>query len=727
MRRSSRFDSRFALLLALSTGPLACQSGSDGDKTSNSDDSETSPEPTEGDTTEPGDTEPNGTDTGNAQPDATEPSTTEPGAPPVTSPSTSGDPTGPTSTTMPTTTPTGAPTTTPTAGNSDVPQEDEIDVPAQAVSPFIVVDQFGYLPNSEKIAVLRDPDTGFDAELAFAPGSTYRIVDAVSGDVVLEPAAAAWNAGAVHPQSGDRAWWVNFSELTTPGVYYLLDVDAGVRSDLFRIADDVYRGVLRHALRTFFYQRAGFEKKAEFAGEGWADAASHLGAGQDKNARPYDATDDASKERDLSGGWYDAGDYNRYTPWTADYIVQMLRMLQESPAVFGDDLGIPESGNGSADLLDEVRFGLEHLARTQSESGGCISVLGVGSASPPSAATEPSTYGPETTNATIRAGIAFAWAAHGFAETAPELAADMLQRAERAWSFADSNPDLVFSNSGLVAAGDQQSSAEDVELYKLGLAVALYRVTGDASYKDYFEANYADANLQVLSGYNAAWQLQFTEYYLDYTLLPDANADVKASIVSAFADTIGSQDNLGMLIANPDPYLAFVADYTWGSNAHKARTGCLFHDLISFGVDPSREQSASVAAERYLHYLHGVNPLGLVYLSNMADVGAGSSVTSFYHSWFADGSELWDEVGVSTYGPAPGFLVGGPNPSYDWDGVCPGQAQCPETRPSPPYAQPAQKSYANFNTNWPVNSWSVSENSMGYQVYYVRLLSKFVH
>ncbi|HYQ30226.1 MAG TPA: glycoside hydrolase family 9 protein, partial [Polyangiaceae bacterium] len=478
----------------------------------------------------------------------------------------------------------------------------------------------------------------------------------------------------------------------------------------------------------FFYQRAGFEKKAEFAGEGWADSASHLGAGQDKNARLYGMTDDATTERDLSGGWYDAGDFNRYTPWTADYIVTLLRAYAETPSAFGDDFGLPDSGNGTSDLLDEVRFGLAHLARTQSESGGCISVLGVASGSPPSSAQGPSTYGPETTNATIRAGIAFAWAARAFSATDAAFSAELLGRAKKAWAWAEQNPAAEFANSGKVAAGEQQSTAKEVGLYKLGLAVALYRAdsAGGAVYKTFFEANYANAGLGFLTGYNAAWDVQFTEFYLDYASLADADATVKSAIVSGFSSTITSADNLGSLQADADPYLAFVADYTWGSNAHKSRTGCLQYDVISFGVDASKNADARRAAERYVHYLHGVNPLGIVYLSNMGASGAYKSVSSFFHTWFADKSPLWDEVGVSKYGPPPGFLAGGPNPSYDWDGVCPGNAQCRAARPSPPYGQPAQKSFANFNDSWPVNSWSVTENSDGYQVYYLRLLAKFV-
>jgi endoglucanase len=46
---------------------------------------------------------------------------------------------------------------------------------------------------------------------------------------------------------------------------------------------------------------------------------------------------------------------------------------------------------------------------------------------------------------------------------------------------------------------------------------------------------------------------------------------------------------------------------------------------------------------------------------------------------------------------------------------------------SPPKGQPQQKSYKDFNGEWPLDSWSVTEPSCGYQVAYIRLLSKFVH
>ena len=70
-------------------------------------------------------------------------------------------------------------------------------------------------------------------------------------------APPAWNGGATDASSGDKAWWFTFTSVATAGDYYVLDVDRGVRSYAFRISDQVYRDVLKQAVRVFFYQRAG--------------------------------------------------------------------------------------------------------------------------------------------------------------------------------------------------------------------------------------------------------------------------------------------------------------------------------------------------------------------------------------------------------------------------------------------------------------------------------------
>ena len=176
-----------------------------------------------------------------------------------------------------------------------------------------------------------------------------------------------------------------------------------------------------------------------------------------------------------------------------------------------------------------------------------------------------------------------------------------------------------------------------------------------------------------------------------------------------------------------------MADYTWGSNSVKSLVGNQFAAVVSRRLDAASNADMTRAASRYVHYLHGTNPLSLVYLTNMYAYGAESCANEMFHTWFADGSAMWDRAGTSTYGPPPGYLTGGPNPSYDWDACCPSgcggtanNAVCTSTPISPPKGQPAQKAYKDFNTPWPLNSWSVTEPSDGYQIAYIRLLSKFV-
>ena len=82
-----------------------------------------------------------------------------------------------------------------------------------------------------------------------------------------------------------------------------------------------------------------------------------------------------------------------------------------------------------------------------------------------------------------------------------------------------------------------------------------------------------------------------------------------------------------------------------------------------YGLGSTAPPKSLDAGAAYLHYLHGVNPLGKVYLSNMARIGAENSVDQFFHSWFADGSARGTASATRTYGPPPGFLVGGPNTS----------------------------------------------------------------
>ena len=618
--------------------------------------------------------------------------------------------------------------------------------------PAIVVDQFGYPTNSRKVAVIRAPQVGYDSSAGFAPGQSYALIELPSGKLVKTGSPMLWNAGNTDQASGDKAWWFDFSEIEAPGKYAVFDIEKGVRSAEFSIGEHVYKDVMKHSLRAFFYQRAGFEKKPEFAGKAWADKASHLGTGQDSESRPWHegrpSNPAKSPIKDLRGGWYDAGDFNKYTSWTARYIIVLLQAYAEHPEAFSDDYGIPESGNGIPDILDEAKWGLDWLVRMQNADGSLLCVQGLAGASPPSDARANSYYGPPTTSATLMGAAAFAYASKVLASRPePDLKQygdDLRKRATGAWTWATANPSVLYYNnddskqpgSKGLAAGQQEMGETDRLRAQFEAATYLFEMTGDASFKQFADANYS----ALLPPWGPSmWEVDALESLLYYARLPGATPEVAKSIREGLLANLSqaSQAFQGSL-AQADPYRAPMKDYTWGSNKGKAMQARLYQLAALHNADPGLSRTSLAAALEYAHYIHGVNPLGLVYLTNMATAGASHSAATMFHGWFVRGTR-WQRVTDVLPGPPPGFLVGGPNPQFSVDACCSAPVGSPAYRCygattfslcqrnlKPPLSQPPAKSYLQFNDPWPVNSWEVTEPSLHYQSYYVRLLAAFV-
>ena len=586
-----------------------------------------------------------------------------------------------------------------------------------------MVDQFGYLPGETKVAILREPVAGFDAGRARAPGARIELVRADTRRVVLTAAATPWHGGATDPSSGDLIWSCDFSAVRKPGTYRVIDPERQASSTVFRIATDVYRPVLKAAVRMLFYQRAGFAKDARFAGAAWADGASHVGPGQDREARLFSRPDDAATARDLHGGWYDAGDYNRYTAWAARDVVELLHAYVEKPGAWADDYGIPESGNGVPDLLDEVKWELDWLTRMQNPDGSMLSILGASSGSPPSAAKGPSYYGPPNTVSALAAASAFAFGARVYGATGrfDGYARELTRRAKAAWGWAIAHPDVVFRNndaasgsSGL-GAGQQETDGFGRAMERIVAAVHLFDLTGEGADRAYVDAHLRETRL--FERHDASpMDGRVATALLYYAALAGASPAVAAEIRGTYLKDLGGTGPWAATPDRRDAYLAWIPSYTWGSNSTKARQGSIL--MAAAGLAGGQSRRAFIeAAGNYLHYLHGVNPLGKVYLSNMGAYGASRSVARFYHSWF----------GQSSAPPPPGYLVGGPDPKYSWDPRCPGLSPaCGARPPSPPADQPPEKSYEDFSTGWPLNSWQITEPDIGYQAAYIRLLSKFV-
>jgi hypothetical protein len=113
-----------------------------------------------------------------------------------------------------------------------------------------------------------------------------------------------------------------------------------------------------------------------------------------------------------------------------------------------------------------------------------------------------------------------------------------------------------------------------------------------------------------------------------------------------------------MVTGDKDAYRSPIKDYTWGSNQSKLKQARLYQLLALYDNDPATAAEADSAAIGYLHYIHGVNPLGLVYLTNMKTAGASHSASTMFHNWFAHGTR-WEKASGAMPGPPPGYLVGG--------------------------------------------------------------------
>jgi endoglucanase len=590
-------------------------------------------------------------------------------------------------------------------------------------SGHILVDQFGYRPNDPKVAVIRDPVKGYDQNSHFSPSQVYQIRNAVDGKAVVTGEPKPWNEGQMQISSGDRGWWFDFSKLQTPGKYFVYDVKQNTRSAVFTVADDVYRQVLKAAVRTYYYQRSGLAKKEPHAQSCWTDAESYSRRGQDTSARDVTDQDDDTKVRDLSGGWFDAGDTNKYVTFALQPVNQLLTAYEQNPNAFNDDFGIPESGNGIPDIVDEVKWEIDWLEKMQYPNGSLALKVGAiknASASPPSSDSSPRYYVPACTSATISGASMLAHAAYVFKQF-PKLNAqadELASRASIAWRNYQGSPNKQTEcDTGLVKAGDADLSVEDQNAVAVEAAIYLFAITREPTYQHYVRAHYRETKPYRDTGWSR-YNPDQGDALMFFTKLDFADKELTKTIL---ADRIGdatSNNGVYRFAANDDLYRSYIHDpqYHWGSNNPRANYGNSNLDIVHYGLSVEQPELYRQRALEILHYFHGVNPFAMVYLSNMYQHGATRSANEIYHTWFQANTK-WSNALTSACGPPPGYVPGGPNINAAKDGV-------PATL-QPPTGQPPQKSYRDWNANWPESSWAITEPAIYFQSGYVKLLASF--
>ncbi|MGO9931301.1 MAG: glycoside hydrolase family 9 protein [Steroidobacteraceae bacterium] len=587
----------------------------------------------------------------------------------------------------------------------------------------ILVDQFGYRPNDPKVAVIRNPQVGYDGAQKFTPGDLYQVRRASDGEVVFSGALAQWDHGAIEPSSGDKGWWFDFSSVVTPGAYFIYDKTNNARSAIFHIDQHVYQDILKAAMRMYFYQRSGFAKRRPNADSCWVDDPAYIGPNQDTQAHDISDRDNPNKIRNLSGGWFDAGDTNKYVTFAVTPVHQLLTAYQATPSVFTDDYNIPESGNGIPDVIDEVKWETDWLKRMQYPDGSAALKVGEivdALADPPSSDKNARFYVASCSSATIAVAGMFAHASYVF-RSIPVLsgeAADLRRRASAAWgNYQRVGSKQTTCDTGIVRAGRADWNEQDQNAEAVVAAVYLYAITGDPQYADYIGAHYRELRPYHDIGWTR-YQSEQGEALLFYASLPNVDANVRKAIFADKANDVRAGNHVYGFIAEDDLYRAYMHDpqYHWGSNNPRANYGNSNVDVLTFKLDLGDSKTYETRALEVLHYFHGVNPLGMVYLSNMYQYGATRSANEIYHTWYAHDTR-WSDARSSACGPAPGYVPGGPNVFAVRDGV--------PSSVSPPAGQPAQKSYRDWNAGWPQSSWAVTEPGIYYQSAYVELLSKF--
>jgi hypothetical protein len=388
-------------------------------------------------------------------------------------------------------------------------------------NPAIHVNQEGYVPAFPKKAIV-GYYLGNLGELPI-PTNTFLVVDAQTGATVFQGTLT------LRPDSGyqytptpyQTVYQADFSAFTTPGSYRV--VVPGMGGSLpFQINEGIAMDFARTYALGIFEQRSGFNvampytrfthaidhtapamvptnASAPFAFT-WTTV-SNYASSVDPNNPPQTAplmTNPATQlypfvnlgPTDVSGGHFEAGDYNRVTYNSAQLIHILIFSLDSLPGVAAlDNLGIPESGDGISDVMQEAKWEADFLAKMQDTDGGFYY-----SVYPQNREYEydvlpengdPQVVWPKNTVSTAAAVAALAQCASSphFKQTYPQAATNYLTKALLGWKFL-TNAVATYGSAG--AYQDIQHFGDDFtdQDEMAWAACELYLATGDTQYRD---------------------------------------------------------------------------------------------------------------------------------------------------------------------------------------------------------------------------------------------------
>lgn len=463
---------------------------------------------------------------------------------------------------------------------------DDSNVDYDSALPFeadILTDQVGYKPDGDKIAIFRN----------ITDETEFSVVNADTAEVVYTGELYGMKPNF----SADEVnWYGDFTAVTEVGSYYITCGELD-HSYTFTIADDVYDNLLDDVVRMFYLQRCG----CEVSDYTYGHAACHTG-----KAIIYGT----NKTVDVSGGWHDAGDYGRYVVPGAKAVADLLFAYDANPGLFSDDAGIPESGNGVPDILDEARYEIEWMLKMQASSGGVyhkVTCQYFPGTVMPEYETDQLYATPISTTATADFCAVMAMAYEYYKDIDSKFANTCLEAAKDAWAFLEKNPDLIFNNPGDIYTGGYDDNDDRDERY--WAAAQLLSATGDKKYETYIIEN---CGSDVKNGRGTT---KVGEYG-NFAILSSDNISDDSQVYKSALDAVIEQADNNVIAVGTNGYDIATSNFHWGSNMGIADSGVTL--LLAYRL--TGKEAYLTAAQNHLHFLLGRNPNAICFVSGYGTV-----------------------------------------------------------------------------------------------------------
>ena len=265
------------------------------------------------------------------------------------------------------------------------------------LSPALHVNQVGYLTDGPKEAMV-GYYLGSLGELEVPFPQRFELVEAASGQVVAHGPLIPRPDHGFPYHCYQQVLEADFTTCRTPGQYRLLVPGLGASFPFF-IGDGVAAAFARTYALGLYHQRCGtnnvlpftrfthapchtapaevptpaFAAVQHFLAEATADSANNPRQTAPRLDRVEASLYPFRRQGrvDVAGGHHDAGDYSKYTINSAAFIHYLVFAVDVFPGVAAlDNLGLPESGDGKSDLLQEAKWEADFLAKLQDTDGG---------------------------------------------------------------------------------------------------------------------------------------------------------------------------------------------------------------------------------------------------------------------------------------------------------------------------------------------------------------------